>query len=175
MNPVNGFQRMTVPGTATVHVAQAETRVLYFEGPHAAAPPGQLSTGVTGPAGNPVVVSAYHGVLRNDVPGESGRAGKAIASFPAAVARDYPITADPGTNAGGTAATGGDVLWYVVAHVAGAPAVFLARGGAGAALIIITAVCRSRRAASRDKPSERAACSGADGRGAAGRQVVTWR
>src|SRR5690348_13955271 len=31
MNQVNGFQRMTVPGTATVQVTQAATRVLYFE------------------------------------------------------------------------------------------------------------------------------------------------
>ena len=42
-NQVNGFQRTTVPGTATVHVAQAATRVLYFEGPRTAPPSGQLS------------------------------------------------------------------------------------------------------------------------------------
>jgi hypothetical protein len=28
---VNSFQRMTVPGTAVVHVAQPATRVLYYE------------------------------------------------------------------------------------------------------------------------------------------------
>ena len=73
MTQVNGFQRMTVPGTATVQVTQAATRVLYVEGPRAAAPVGQLGIRVTGPGGNAVAVAAYHGDLRYDVPGESGR------------------------------------------------------------------------------------------------------
>jgi hypothetical protein len=55
-------------GAATAHVAQAVARVLYLDGPRAAAPPGWLGTGVTGPAGNPVVVSAWHGDLRYDMP-----------------------------------------------------------------------------------------------------------
>lgn len=87
------------------------------------------------------------------VPGESGRVGKAIASFQAAAAGDYHISAGPGTGAGGTVAIGGDVLWDVVPHIAGAAAVFLAGAAAGGALIIVTAVRRSgRRAASRDMP-----------------------
>jgi hypothetical protein len=151
-NQVNGFQRMTVPGTATVHVAQAAARVLYFEGPRTA-PSGQLGIQVTGPAGNPVAVSSYHGDLRYDVPGESGRVGKAIASFRAAATGDYQISADPGTGAAGTIAIGGDVLWDVVPHIAGAAAVFLAGVAAGGTLIIVTAVRRSgRRAASRNTP-----------------------
>ena len=28
---MNSFQRMTVPGTATVHITQSATRVLYYE------------------------------------------------------------------------------------------------------------------------------------------------
>jgi len=55
-------------GAATAHVAQAVARVLYLDGPRAAAPPGWLGTGVTGPAGNPMVVSAWHGDLRYDMP-----------------------------------------------------------------------------------------------------------
>ena len=142
-NQVNGFQRMTVPGTATIHVARAATRVLYFEGPRAAPPSGRLSIQVTGPAGNPVAVSPYHADLRYDVPGESGPVGKAIASFQAAAAGDYQISAGPGTSAGGRVAIGGDVLWDVVPHIAGAAAVFLAGVAAGGALIIVTAVRRS--------------------------------
>jgi hypothetical protein len=152
-NQVNGFQRMTVPGTATVHVVRAATRVLYFEGPRAAPPSGRLSIQVTGPAGDPVAVSAYHGDLRYDVPGESGRVGKSIASFQAAAAGDYQISAGPGTGAGWRVAVGGDVLWDVVPHIAGAAAVFLVGMAAGGALIIVTAVRRSGpRAASRDTP-----------------------
>lgn len=146
-------QRMAVPGTATVHVAQAATRVLYFEGPRTAPPSGQLSIQVTGPEGHPVAVSPYHGDLRYDVPGESGRVGKAVVSFQAAAAGDYQISAGLGTGAGGTIAIGGDVLWDVVPHIAGAAAVFLVGVAAGGALIIVTAVRRSRRrAASRDTP-----------------------
>ena len=152
-NQVNGFQRQTVPGTATVRVARAATRVLYFEGTRTAPPSGQLSIQVTGPAGNQVVVSAYHGDLRYDVPGEPGRVGKTIASFQAAAAGDDHISAGPGTGAGGTVAIGGDVRWDVVPHIAGAAAVFLAGAAAGGALIIVTAVRRSgRRDASRDAP-----------------------
>ena len=40
-------------GVATARVAQAAARVLYLDGPRAAAPPGWLGTGVTGPAGEP--------------------------------------------------------------------------------------------------------------------------
>ena len=136
---------MTVPGTATVHVAQAAARVLYFEGPRTA-PSGQLGIQVTGPAGNPMMVSAYHGDLRYDVPGESGRVGTAIASFQVAAAGDYQISAGPGTGAAGTIAIGGDVLWDAVPHIAGAAAVFLAGVAAGGTLIIVTAVRQSGRA-----------------------------
>ena len=55
-------------GVATARVAQAADRVLYLDGPRAAAPPGWFGTGVTGPAGNPVAVSAWHGELQYDVP-----------------------------------------------------------------------------------------------------------
>ena len=57
------------------------------------------------------------------------------------MAGDFHISATPGAGAGETAATGGDVLWYAVAHIAGAGVVFLVRAGTGTALII-TAVRR---------------------------------
>jgi hypothetical protein len=144
MNQVNGFQRMTVPGTATVQVTQAATRVLYFEGPRTAAPVGQLGIRVTGPGGNAVPVAAYRGDLRYDVPGESGQVGKAIASFHAAAAGDYRISADTATTGtAGTLAVGDDVMWNVAPHIAGAAAVFLIGVGAGLTLIIITGARRS--------------------------------
>ena len=45
----------------------------------------------------------------------------------------------------------------------------------GAAAWVVLAFLGQMNPVNWDKPSERAACSGADGRGAAGRQVVTWR
>ena len=112
---VGGLAAAACIGPTTVPMALAATRVPYSEGPRAAAPPGWLGAGVTGPAANPVV-SPCHGDLRYDVPGEPGRAGTAIASFQASVAGDFHISATPGAGAGETAATGGDVLWYAVAH-----------------------------------------------------------
>ena len=126
-------------GAATARMAQAATRVLYFAGPRTAAPPGWLGAGVTGPAGNSVV-SACHGDLRYDVPGECGRIGTAIASFQASVAGDYHIGAAAGADSGATAPPAATCCG--MAHIAGAGAVFLARAGTGTALIIITAVRR---------------------------------
>lgn len=131
-------------GAVTADRAQPAACVPYFGGPRAAASPGGLGPGVTGPAGNPVV-NADHDDLRYAVPGEPGRAGTAIASSRPAVAGDSHIGAAPSAGARETAATGGDVFWYAVAHIAGAAAVFLARAGADTALILITAVRRSRR------------------------------
>ena len=63
-----GLVAAAYTGIAMAHVAQAAARVLYREGPLAAAPPGWPGTAVTGPAGNPVAVSGWHGDLRSDVP-----------------------------------------------------------------------------------------------------------
>jgi hypothetical protein len=56
LNQVNGFQRMTAPGTATVHVTQPATRVLYYESPGPAPSLGHLGIHMTGPAGDAVRV-----------------------------------------------------------------------------------------------------------------------
>jgi hypothetical protein len=95
-NQVNSFQRMTVPGTASVHVTQATTRVLYYESTGAAPSLGQLGIHVTGPAGNPVTVTPYPGNLRYDVPPlNPTRAGKAIASFDATTPVTTPSAPAP--------------------------------------------------------------------------------
>jgi hypothetical protein len=141
---VNGFQRMTVPGTATVHVSQPTTQVLYYESTGAAPSLAQLGIYVTGPAGNAVSVIRYSGDLRYDVPPlDPGRTGKAIASFDATAAGNYTISARTGIGTGGTIAVGTDLLWDSAPHIAGIIAVFLVGTGAGLALIIITAVRRS--------------------------------
>jgi hypothetical protein len=102
VNQVNGFQRMTMPGTAIVHVSQPTTRVLYYESTGAAPSLAQLGIHVTGPAGNAVGVIRYSGDLRYDVPPlDPARAGKAIASFDATAAGNYTISARPALGTGG--------------------------------------------------------------------------
>jgi hypothetical protein len=144
LNQVDSFQRMTAPGTATVHVTQATTRVLYYESPGPAPSLAQLGIHVTGPSGNAVEVIPYtteliyHAPLMNPT-----RTGTAIASFDATTPGNYRINADPTTGAGATIAIGNDILWDAAPHVIGTIAVFLVGMGAGLTLIIVTAVRRS--------------------------------
>ena len=65
-----------------------------------------------------MVVSAYRDDMRYDVPDESGRVEKAIASFQAAGTGDCRIGAGPGAHTRGMVAIGGDVLWAAVPHIA---------------------------------------------------------
>jgi hypothetical protein len=144
VDQVNGFQRMTVPGTATVHVTQSTTRVLYYESTGPTPSLGQLGVHVTGPGGNTATVTPYPGDLRYDVPPVNpSRVGKAIASFDATTPGNYTISASTVTSTGGTIAIGGDILWDAAPHIIGIIAVFLSGVGAGLTLIIITAVRRS--------------------------------
>ena len=144
LNEVDSFQRMTAPGTATIHVTQSATRVLYYEGPGPAPSAGQLGIHVTGPTGNAVKVIPYTTELLYHTPlVNPTRTGTAIASFDATTPGNYRINAGPTTNTGGTIAIGGDLLWDSAPHVAGFVAVFLVGTGAGLTLIIVTAVRRS--------------------------------
>ena len=141
---VNSFQRMTVPGTATVHLTQPATRVLYYESTGPAPSLAQLGIQVTGPAGTAVTVTSYSGDLRYDVPPVNPtRTGTAIASFDATAPGNYTITAGTATGTSGTIAIGSDLLWDAAPHIIGIIAVFLVGTAAGLTLIIITAVRRS--------------------------------
>jgi hypothetical protein len=134
---------MTVPGTATVHVTQPTTRVLYYESTGPAPTLGQLGLHVTGPAGNLVGVTPYSGDLRYDVPPVNPTRGEAVASFDATTPGNYTIRASKATWTGGTIAVGSDLLWDAAPHIIGTIAVFLIGTGAGLTLIIITAVRRN--------------------------------
>lgn len=141
---VDSFQRMTVPGTAIMHVANPAARVLYFESTGPAPALRQLGIHVTGPGGTAVEVNPYHGDLRYDVPSTNPtRIGKAIASFDATGRGAYRISALPATSTAGTIAIGTDLLWDAGPYILGIIAVFVVGTGAGLTLIIITGVRRS--------------------------------
>jgi hypothetical protein len=123
LNQVNSFQRMTTPGTATVHVTRATTRVLYYESP-----------GLAPSLAYPTEV-IYHAPLVSPT-----RTGKAVASFDATTSGNYRINA---TGTGGTIAIGGDILWDFAPHVVGIIAVLLVGMGAGVTVMVVTAVRRS--------------------------------
>ena len=141
LNQVNSFQRMTTPGTATVHVTRATTRVLYYESPGLAPSLAQLGIHVTGPAGKAIAVTAYPTEVIYHAPLVSPtRTGKAVASFDATTSGNYRINA---TGTGGTIAIGGDILWDFAPHVVGIIAVLLVGMGAGVTVMVVTAVRRS--------------------------------
>ena len=145
---LDGFQRVTVPGSATVHLDRPTTRVLYYERQGDASATDPTGIQVTGPGGAVVLVERYGADLRYDVPGGSGRVGRAVASFRADRPGDYRVAVDvtAGTPPGSTLAMGDDVMWEVAPHLVGAAALFLVGAAAGVGLLVLT---RTRRAPAR--------------------------
>jgi hypothetical protein len=148
---VDGFQRTTIPGTATVRVDAPSTRVLYYEGPRGTRPPTAADVTVTSPDGFAVPVRPYVRDVRYDVPADADRVGHALASFHADASGAYGVRVAT-TASGGTLAIGDDVANRTLPHVLGAGALFLAGAGSGLTLILVT---RSRRSAARLERSSR--------------------
>jgi hypothetical protein len=82
----------------------------------------QLGLSVTGPGGVAVPVTTYRSSARYDL--EPGRAGRAVATFPATTAGPYRVSAAPATEAGATLAVGQDLARGMV--LTGLGATFLA-------------------------------------------------
>ncbi len=142
---IDRYPRTTVPGAATVQVADTSTRVLYYENSRGTTTPSlsQLGLSVTGPAGTIVAVTPYTGDLRYDVPGDASRVGRAVAEFHPSQAGVYQVKSTPATGTTGTLAVGGDIVWDIVPHAIGAGMLFLLGGSAGVTILIVTAVRRS--------------------------------
>jgi hypothetical protein len=145
---IDGYLRMTVPGVAAVQVTDASTRVLYFEDVRGAITPttSELGLTVTDPAGAPVAVSPYGGDLRYDLPGDSSRVGRAVAQFHPDQVETYQVGSTPPARVVGTLAVGADAVRDIGLHLLGAGALLLLVGGAGVAVLIVTAVRRSSNA-----------------------------
>src|SRR5512133_2057131 len=147
---VGGFARLAVPGATTVSVTDPGTMVVYHESaaevaryveptatgrpatrwdpatrtivtvPVAADAPTweQLGLQVTGPGGAAVPVATYRSSARYDL--EPGRAGRALATFPATIPGPYRVSAAGATEAGATLAVGGDIARGVALTTLGA-------------------------------------------------------
>jgi hypothetical protein len=143
---IEDFPRVAAPATAVVTLDETGTRVLFVEHDRSSTEPATPQVTVTGPSGTPVPVAAYGGEMRYDVPGVTGRVGDAVATFTAAEPGSYAVTvagAEPGT----TVAVGDDIVWGWGPQVVGIVALFLGGLVAGLAIIVVTAVRRSRPAA----------------------------
>lgn len=143
MHHVDGFTRMAVPGTATVHVNADTKSVFYTEHFRGVADVTAADITVTSPSGQLVLVSPYAYDLRYDVPGDNNRVGRAVASFRSTAAGNYTVSVS-GVPAGSTVAIGDDVVWDALPHVIGAVALLVVAGGAGLALVVVTIVQRNR-------------------------------
>jgi hypothetical protein len=145
---IDGYPRMTAPGVAAVQVTDTSTRVLYFEDVRGAITPttSELGLTVSDPAGASVAVSPYGGNLRYDVPGDSSRVGRAVAQFHPDQVGTYQVRSAPTVGIVGALAVGRDAVRDTVTYVLGAGALFLLGGGAGIAVLLVTAVRRSSKA-----------------------------
>jgi len=144
---IDSYSRMTVPGIAAVQLTDTSTCVLYYENVRGTPTPttAELGLAVTDPAGASVAVTPYGGDLRYDVPSNS-RIGRAVATFRPSQVGTYQIGSAPTTGVAGTLAVGGDIVRDAVPHPLGAGALFLLGGGAGVAVLIVTAVRRNNDA-----------------------------
>jgi hypothetical protein len=171
---INGFDRLAVPGTATVSVTEPGTMVIYHESAAEVAryadptangrpvtrwDPGtrtivtvsypsdaptwqQVGLSVTGPGGTAVPVATYRSSARYDV--EPGRAGRAVATFQAATAGPYRVSAARASEVGATLAVGGDIARSLVLTTQGAVVLGLVTVLVAVPLAVATYRARSR-------------------------------
>lgn len=140
---IDAFPRMVIPGTVTITLDGGIGRTLYVEG-IAPMPLAALDIRVTDPRGDEVAVRPYAAVMRYDVPGSPGYIGHAVGTFRTTVGGTYRIesaaTAPPGTNL----AVGDSVVAGIVGYAVGAFLVLLMTIAGALAILITTAVRRSR-------------------------------
>jgi hypothetical protein len=171
---VEGFARLAVPGVTTVALTDPGTMVIYHESaaevaryaeptatgrpatrwdpatrtivtvPVAADAPTweQLGLQVTGPGGAAVPVATYRSSARYDL--QPGRAGRAVATFPATTPGPYRVSAARVTEAGATLAVGDDIARGMVVTTLGATILALMTVLVAVPLAVVTYRARSR-------------------------------
>ena len=102
----------------------------------------QLGLQVTGPGGAAVPVATYRSSARYDL--EPGRAGRAVATFPATTPGAYRVSAAKATEAGATLAVGQDIARGLVATTLGAVILGLVTVLTAVPLAVVTYRARSR-------------------------------
>jgi len=135
------FPTTTVPGTATVKVADPGDQMIYFSGsgsPSAEA----LGLKVEGPGGVAVPTVSYDLTLQVDLAGDLGTA---IATFAADEQGTYTVTSSTDRYPGGVIGVGDNVNMDVLPRVLGALALMSITMGAAVVIAGITLLRRSTR------------------------------
>jgi hypothetical protein len=142
LNRVDDLARMSIPGQISVQIPDTGKQFVYYEGQGSASIE-QLGIRVTDPQGRTVGLEPYRLDLRYDAPGNSGRVGRALATFSATDVGSYGVNAAGTAPAGSAIAIGESVARNVVPTLLGVVAVFLLSVGGGLALVIATVARRS--------------------------------
>jgi hypothetical protein len=139
---IDRFARISIPGEATMRLEQTGGQVIYYEGVDVPIL-NDVAVQVTDPAGRSIPVDPYIGDLRYDAR-DATDVGRAIGTFDATVTGPYMITVRGVSQPLGRVAVGPSVAGILAPTLVGAAALLLLFGGGGLALIILTAVRRSR-------------------------------
>ena len=102
------FARVAIPGQLIVHATAGAHKAIYYEGT-ARPTPRHLRLRVTGPAGQPVAITADDGIVEYDI---RGIVARAIATFKVSTAGSYRVsatTAEPGARLAVGAELGGEM------------------------------------------------------------------
>jgi hypothetical protein len=138
----DGFMRISIPGETTMRIERTGGQVIYYEGVDVPIL-NDVAVQVTDPAGRSVPVDPYIGDLRYDAR-DATDVGRAIATFDATMTGPYTITVRGVSQPLGRVAVGPSVAGILAPTLFGAAVVLLIFGGGGLALVIATAVRRSR-------------------------------
>jgi hypothetical protein len=138
----SAFPHTSIPGTATVMVAEPGDQMIYFTG---GGQPGMksLALEVRDPAGARVPVTPYDLAVEIDLAGDVGRA---IATFPADSPGAYTVRSTGSSHPDGVVAVGDNVTRQVLPDVLGALALAWFAVVCAIAMVIVTLLRRSTRA-----------------------------
>ena len=140
-NDVDDFQRVPVPGEATVQL-EARKYVVYYESLTAeeVVPPFKIAI-ADARTGTPVAIEPYGTSLTYSV---SGHEGSAQATVTPAHAGAYAVRTDDGETSGASVALGRSLAWPILRGILGTFAIGGLLAGSGVILLVVTAVRRSR-------------------------------
>jgi hypothetical protein len=145
---IDRFERVSIPGEGTVQL-DAREYVLYYEGSNAEqfVPRFRIQI-VDAQTRAPLEIEPYSGSLTYSL---SGHEGSAQGTVTPPQAGSYAVRTDGEAAIGANVAFGRSIAWPILWSILGAVAIGLVLFGSGVALLIVTAVRRSR--ASRAAPA----------------------
>jgi hypothetical protein len=147
---VDDFQRVPIPGEATVQL-EARKYVVYYESSTAeeVVPPFRIAI-ADARTGTPLAIESYDNSLTY---AGFGHEGSAQATVTPARAGAYTVRTDDGQAGGASVAFGRSLSWPIVRAIIGTFAIGGLLAGSGVVLLVVTAVRRSRAGPGQLTPS----------------------